>query len=500
MEPYIRMVGITKKFPGVVANDSVNFEVYKGEIHALLGENGAGKTTLMRVLYGLYRPDAGKIYVNGNEVKIGSPTEALRLGIGMVHQHFSLIPYFTVAENVAIGLGSWRNGLEIEKIKAMIKDVSEDLGLYVNPDAYVHQLSVGERQRVEIIKMLVRGVNVLILDEPTSALTPQESQQLFNVLKRMKDGGRGVVLITHKMYEVMEVADRVTVLRRGRVVLNALKGEISEKALVEAMVGKEVILGSPEKRSVPQKGALSVEGLVVKGDRGEVAVNGISFVVRGGEIVGIAGVAGNGQRELVEAIFGMRKAVSGKITVDGVDITNKDIRDRVSAGLELIPEDRLGTAVIPKLSLFQNAILHERWWDPYSKMGVLSISKARDLAKRIINSFGVATPNEQVQAGSLSGGNIQKFVVGRSMARGARYLIAVNPTAGLDVAATDSVRKTLVEFRNSGGAVLLVSEDLDELLSLSDRLYVIYRGKLVKEFLPQFDRLAIGEAMMGGQQ
>ncbi|MDG6927680.1 MAG: ABC transporter ATP-binding protein [Nitrososphaerota archaeon] len=498
MEPYIKMLNIRKEFPGVTANDNINLEIYGGEIHALLGENGAGKTTLMNILYGLYRPTSGEIIIDGKEVKIGSPTHALAIGIGMVHQHFSLIPYFTVAENIAIGLKEGGFKLNLGRISSMISDAAAKYGLGVNPGEIVGRLSMGEKQRVEIVKMLIRGVKVLILDEPTSSLTPQEAEQLFNNLRTMVNEGKSVILITHKLYEVLEVADRVTVLRKGRVVYNGIKGELSSGRLVEAMVGREVQLDTFNRVAVKPEGALEVKDLTVLGDSSANAVNGVSIRVNGGEIYGIAGVAGNGQRELTEAIFGVRKAVKGSVSLNGKKIDGSNVRGRIRAGLGLIPEERIGVGVIPEMPLYLNSIVHDHWWKPYSANGFFSYRQIRAFSKNIIDKFQVAAPSENSRAGHLSGGNIQKFIVGRSMLRGSKYLIAVNPTSGLDVGATEAVRNSIVEFRNSGGGVLLVSEDLDELLAMCDRIGVMYKGKIMKEFeSANFDKLKIGSIMMG---
>jgi simple sugar transport system ATP-binding protein len=497
MEPYIRMVGIKKAFPGVVAVNGVNFDVYKGEIHALLGENGAGKTTLMSILYGIYRRDAGEIYVDGRKVNIRSSNDALKLGIGMVHQHFSLIPYFTVLENVAIGLERPHRRLDRGELSRMLVEEARRYGFEVDPNAYVHQLSAGQKQIVEILKMLLRGVSVLILDEPTSALTPIETEELFIHLKRMKEEGKAVVLITHKLYEVIDVADRVTVLRRGSVVYEALRGDFDETKLIEAMVGKGVELRNYVRADVSSGSRLEVRNLSVKGNRGEIAVQGITLEVRGGRIVGIAGVAGNGQKELAEAIFGIRRPVSGSILIDGQDITRTSVRERLKRGIEMIPEERIGMGVAPQLSLSLNSILHDHWWEPFVRNLTLQRSRIREFAGRIIRSYNVVARSEEAPASSLSGGNLQKFIVGRSLLRGVKFLIAMNPTSGLDVASTDFVRRTLTEFRNSGGGVLLISDDLDELFELSDVIHVIYKGRINGTFVPPYDRIEIGRSMMG---
>jgi simple sugar transport system ATP-binding protein len=493
------MEGIVKRFGSVVANDGIDLELYSGEIHALLGENGAGKTTLMNVLYGVHRCDEGRTFVKGREVNIRNSTDAQRLGIGMVHQHFSLIPVFTVAENLAIGLKDGHTRLEISKVKERIERTATQANLVVDPSRVVEQLSVGEQQRVEILKLLFRGAEVLILDEPTSSLTPQESLDLFATLKTLKQGGKSIVIITHKLYEALDIADRVTVLRKGRVTLKGGREGLTNEALTEAMIGRRIETKAYEKVNVSTGGSMNVEELVVASEKGKVPVAGVSFELRAGEILGIAGVAGNGQKELIEALFGLRQARSGRVALDGVEINSLPIRKRLEAGLCYIPEERKTRAIAVEMSLSFNSIMHDHWEEPNVRRGLLNDSAISDLTRRIISKFGVMTQSEDSQAKSLSGGNLQKFVVGREMSRSMKYLLAVNPTSGLDVGATDDVRKALIEFRNQGKGILLVSEDLDELLTMCDRMIVIYKGRTSPPVSEEsFDKLKIGAMMLGG--
>jgi len=497
-EPEVRMRGIVKKFGQVVANDGVDLELYSGEIHALLGENGAGKTTLMNVLYGVQRPDGGNIYVKDKEVSLRSSNDAQSLGIGMVHQHFSLIPVFTVAENLAIGLKEGGTRLEISKVKERIERTATQSNLVVDPGKVVGQLSIGEQQRVEILKLLFRGAQVLILDEPTSSLTPQEAIDLFHTLRTLRQGGKSIVIITHKLYEALDIADRVTVLRKGRVTLKGAREGITREALTEAMIGRQIETKGYERATIATTNSMKVEDLAVAPERGRVPVEGVSLQIKSGEILGIAGVAGNGQKDLIECLFGLRSVKAGRILLDGVEINNFPIRKRLEAGLCYIPEERKTRAVAIEMSLMFNSIMHDHWEEPNVRRGLLDGSAIRDLTKRIISKFNVVTQSENSEAGSLSGGNLQKFIVGREMSRNMKYLLAVNPTAGLDVGATDDVRKTLVEYRNQGKGILMVSEDLDELLSMCDRIVVIYKG-IVSQALSEasFDKLKIGAMMLG---
>ncbi|MFH1610189.1 MAG: ABC transporter ATP-binding protein [Candidatus Bipolaricaulota bacterium] len=470
---------ITKSFPGVVANDRVTWELRSGEVHALLGENGAGKTTLMNVLYGLYRPDSGRILIRGEPVAISSPRDAIARGIGMVHQHFKLVLAHTVAENVALGLRGTPFWAPARAVEGRIRDLSARYGLPVDPKARVWQLSAGEQQRVEILKALVRGAEILILDEPTSVLTPQEAQELFKVLSRMKAEGQGVVFITHKLSEVMDCADRVTVMRRGRVVGTARAGEASKVELARMMVGRDVVFRLSKGTCAPGEKALIVDDLWVRNDRGLPAVRGVSLLVCRGEILGIAGVAGNGQRELVEALSGLRKADRGRVEMSERDVTNTSARAVANAGVAHVPEERLRMGVVPGMSVEDNLILKRHHRPPFSYGPLLQLGRIRKVAQAAIEEYGIATPGPRTPAKLLSGGNIQKLILARELAGEPALIIAAHPTYGLDVGATEQVRRFLLRCRDRGGGVLLVSEDLEEILELADRIAVMFRGEIM---------------------
>ena len=497
-EPAIIMKGIVKQFPGVLAVDHVDFELYPKEIHALLGENGAGKTTLMNVLYGVYRADEGQILINGKEVKIRNAVDAQSNGIGMVHQHFSLIPVFTVKENLSIGLRTGGFRLNLNQIESKIEEAERNYGIEIDLDKKVQQLSVGEQQRVEILKLLFRGASTLILDEPTSSLTPQEVANLFKSLRALQSEGKTIIIITHKLYEVLDIADRVTVLRKGKVVFKSMKEGLTSQVLTEAMIGRGVELSNYKREKVSSGNSLVVEGLSVRGDRNDEVVSDASLEVRAGEILGIAGVSGNGQKELVESIFGLRKSKRGRITINGNDITNLGVKERIKVGLGYIPEERKTRGAAGSLPLTLNSVMHDHWGQPYLTRGAFNYKAIKRFAGDIISGFKVASKDENVLARDLSGGNLQKFIVGREMIRNSSFLMSVNPTSGLDVGAREYVRNEVVAYRNKGGGVLLVSEDLDEVLALSDRIVVMYRGKTSKPVEQKdFDRLKIGAMMLG---
>ena len=487
LEVPVRMRSIVKRFPGVVANDHVDFDIQRGEIHGLLGENGAGKTTLMKILYGMYRPDEGEIYVNGQRVSILSPSHAISLGIGMVHQHFMLVPDMTILENVILGLKT-RMGLGLGKKESREKllAISKRYGLPVDPDSYVWQLSVGERQRVEILKALYREVKILILDEPTAVVAPQEVDQLFSALRDLKKEGLAIVLITHKLDEIMGVADRVTVLRNGRHVATTNVSQVNSRMLAELMIGREI---SHEVRKQPvetMETILNVERLRVLDDRGAEWVRGVSFSVRRGEIFGIAGVSGNGQRELTEAIVGLRRALGGHIVLRGRDVTNLSPYEILPRGVAYIPEERNRDAAINDFSVAENLILKRQRDPSITRNGILMIPEQIDnLAKRLVEQFDVRTPSVKTTAISLSGGNLQRMILARELSGKPDLVVAGQPTRGLDIAATEYVRRKLVDMRNAGAAVLLVSEDLDEVLTLSDTVGVMYRGELAGVLRPQ---------------
>jgi len=484
----LEMRGIVKNFPGVLANDHVDLKIKAGEIHALLGENGAGKTTLMNVLYGLYQPDEGKILIKGKPVTIRSPKDAIDLGIGMIHQHFMLVDPLTVTENVVLGLRSPKEPLlDLVTAEKKIEELSKKYGLKVDPKARIEQLSVGERQRVEIIKALYRGAQILILDEPTAVLTPPEVKEMMLMIKRMaKEGLTVIPFITHKMPEVMAISDQVTVLRRGKVVGEIATKRTNEKDLAKKMVGRQVSFGKKRKKVKQGKVVISVKDLEALNDKGLPALKKVSFEVHEREIVGVAGVSGNGQRELAEVITGLRKATSGKVTILGKDVTNKPPKEITDQGVGHIPEDRMGTGLIMNFSVAENLILGSQSKDPFVNKWFLPINKKWFLDKDEINKhadqliaeYNIKTPSRDVPARTLSGGNLQKLILARELSRKPKLLIANQPTRGLDVGATEFIQTKIEEQKEKETAVLLISEDLDEILSLSDRIVVVYEGNI----------------------
>jgi ABC-type uncharacterized transport system ATPase subunit len=475
----VEMRGITKRFPGVLANDHVDLDVYHGEVLALLGENGAGKSTLMNVLAGLYRPDEGHVTVQGQPAHFRSPRDAIEQGIGMVHQHFMLVESLTVAENVILGLRSASPILHLDQVRDEIEALSKRYGLQVDPDAYIWQLSVGEQQRVEILKLLYRGADVLILDEPTAVLTPQESAELAAILRQMTDEGKAIIFITHKLDEVMAFADRVTVLRGGKVVATLRIADTTKKELARLMVGREVLFRLSKRARQPGEAGLTVENLEAFNDKGLPALRGVSFDICAGEILGIAGVAGNGQRELAEAIAGLRRASGGHVRVHGQDTTNRSPRQVIDAGVSHIPGDRVGVGLVPNLPVSDNLAMKAYRRPPLAQGPVLNRNALRHFAERLIETFRIATPTTETLTRLLSGGNQQKVVLAREITAGRGVLVAVYPTRGLDVGATESVRRTLLEQRDEGAAILLISEDLDELSELSDRIAVLFEGQIM---------------------
>ncbi len=499
------MTGITKRFPGVLANDAVDFDAAAGEVHALLGENGAGKSTLSNILTGLYRPDEGEISVYGETAQFDSPSDAIDAGIGMVHQHFRLVPPFTVAENIILGEHRPEARSFVVRpgrIERRVAALGERYGIAVDPRARVWQLSVGEQQRVEILKALYREARILILDEPTAVLTPQEAEALFETLRAMAREGRTVIFISHKLHEVKAVADRVTVLRGGRNVATLTTADATRRELAALMVGREVELARRVERLTPpgESPALSVEGLCVRGDRGEAAIRTVTVVVREGEIVGVAGVAGNGQRELAEAITGMRPPSSGSVRVGGRKLRTGDPRVAIAAGIAHVPEDRLGTGVAAGLSIAENAVIKSYRQRGISRGPILNWGMIREVARDLILRYGVVTPGPNLRARDLSGGNLQKLVLGREFSSTPKVLIAASPTRGLDVGAIETVHAYLRQAAESGVAVLLISEDLDEIRALADRIVVVYEGELTGEFDPGTATVEeIGLAMAGGE-
>ncbi len=478
-EPFLEVHSLTKRFPGVVANDAVHLEVCPGEVHALLGENGAGKSTLVSMLYGLLAPDEGEIRIRGRRVRIGSPKEALSLGIGLVPQHFELVRKHTVAENVALGLGGLPYVFPARRVAERLRELGERYGLPVDPGAYVWQLSAGEQQRVEILRVLLRDVKLLILDEPTSVLTPQEARGLFRVLRRMKASGHAVVFITHKLDEVMEIADRVTVLRRGRVVASLRTSETDRAGLARLMVGEASEHPAYAKRRAPGRPMFFVKDLWVRGDRGYFAVKDVSFELREGEILGVAGVAGNGQSELIEAVTGLRRPHRGWIRLRDRDLTGKDARTFFEAGVAHVPEDRNRRGVVGTLSVAENLVLKHYRRSPFARGPVLD-SKAIDrFALKAVERYRIKTPGVRVPVRFLSGGNVQKLILARELHGDPEIIVAAHPTYGLDVGAASQVHQALLEARERGAGVLLVSEDLEEILHLSDRIAVLFEGRVV---------------------
>ena len=479
-ENVIEMREITKIFGQFVANDKINFHLRRGEIHALLGENGAGKSTLMNMLAGLLEPTSGEIAVNGQVVKLDSPSKAASLGIGMVHQHFMLVEAFTVAENIILGSEITKNGvLDIKKAIQEIKELSEKYGLAVDPSAKIEDISVGAQQRVEILKTLYRGADILIFDEPTAVLTPQEIEELIVIMKQLTKEGKSIFLITHKIKEIQAVADRCTVIRRGNVIGTVEMGNVSDQELADMMVGRSVSFKTQKEPAKPTTEALVIKDLVVKDSRGIEAVKGLDLTVRHGEVVGIAGVDGNGQSELIQALSGLRAIESGSIQLDGKDITKVPTRQRTEGGLGHIPEDRHKHGLVLQMGLDENIGLQTYYKEPLSKNGFLNKKAFVDLAERLIEEFDVRTPSPTVAAGALSGGNQQKAIIAREIDRNPSLLIAAQPTRGLDVGAIEYIHKRLIDQRNKGKAVLLMSFELDEILNVADRIAVMYEGRIV---------------------
>ncbi len=499
----VRMENIVKRFPGVVANDHVNFELKRGEIHALLGENGAGKTTLMNILYGLYSLDEGRIIVKGKDITYHSPKDSIKLGIGMVHQNLKLIPSHTVTENIILGLDRPKFFLNLKEAERRVKELAEKYGWRIDPKAKIWQLSVGEKQQVEILKLLYRNADILIMDEPTSVLTPQETKQLFSSLRKMAKEGRGIIYITHKLDEVFAVCDRVTVMRKGRVVATKPVSETTKEELARLMVGRPVLFRIEKREKPPGEIILELRNVRALNDKGLLALKGISLNVRRHEILGIAGVAGNGQRELAEVITGLRKVISGKVIIDGRDVTNKSPRKILEEGVAFIPEERIGTGVVPNLTVAENLILRTYRYKPFSNRIFLNFKSIFKHVDELIKRFDIVTPDRNLKAKFLSGGNIQRVVIARELTgmpnQGLpKLIVAVHPTRGLDVGATEYVRNALIRCRNAGSAILLISEDLEEIMSMSDRIAVIYEGEIMG-VLPQTQAKVedIG-LMMGG--
>jgi ABC-type uncharacterized transport system ATPase subunit len=498
--PVLELRGITKRFPGVLANDAVDFDLFRGEIHALLGENGAGKSTLMNILYGLYKADSGEILLGGKRVSFSSAKDAIEAGIGMVHQHFMLIPVMTVAENVVLGNEPVKGGLFLDEraAEARVHELSTRFGLAVDPDELIEKIGVGQQQRVEILKALYRRADILILDEPTAVLTPQEASDLFEILRALAQEGISIIFISHKLNEVLDIADRITVLRRGKVVETVPSAGATEQSLARAMVGRDVLLEVEKRPPTPGRTLLAVDDLHAVDDRELSALRGVSFEVRAGEIVGIAGVDGNGQTELVEALVGLRRATHGRIVLEGEDVTGEGPRQLIDGGVGHIPEDRHRRGLVLEFSVAENLSLHDYRKEPESHFGWLWPRRIVSRARTLIREFDIRGAGPQTRAGGLSGGNQQKVVIAREIAGRPHVLVAAQPTRGLDVGAIEYVHRRLVEERDAGKAVLLVSLELDEIRSLSDRILAIYEGAIVGEYGPEASEEELGLAMTGG--
>jgi simple sugar transport system ATP-binding protein len=499
------MFDIVKKFPGVVANDHINLEIKRGEIHALLGENGAGKTTLMNILYGLYGPDdeGGRIIIDGQEVQIKEPIDAMNNGIGMVHQHFMLVPIMTVAENIVLGAEPTITGIRLntKEMRKSVLKLSKENNLAIDPDAFIEKLPVGIQQRVEILKILYRGARILILDEPTAVLTPQESSMLFETLQKLRDKGKTIIIITHKLKEPMAIADRITVLRKGKVIGTVNREETSPEMLAEMMIGRK-LKKMKKSELIPGESLLEIQDLYVEDDRGQIAVEGISFDVKAGEILGLAGVVGNGQGELAEAISGLRPINSGSIKLSGKEITGLNPRNIYDTGLAYIPEDRQKTGSIRDFIISENLILglqhHKEWYRKGLLSFFMDFKKINSSANSKVKKFDIRTPSIYTKIGSLSGGNQQKVIVARELSKNPVVVLASQPTRGLDVGVIEYVHSRLLDLRREGKGILLISSDLDEILTISDRIAVIFEGKIVSFEEPHnTDEKRLGLLMAG---
>lgn len=496
----LELKGITKRFPGVLANDRVNLSIRSGEILGLLGENGAGKTTLMNILYGLYSATEGEILVDGRAQDFQSPGDAIAAGIGMVHQHFMLVPVFTVAENVVLGVEPTKAAgiLNMDEARRDVREISATYGLEVDPEAVIEDLPVGVQQRVEIIKVLFRQAEIIVFDEPTAVLTPQEVEEFFGIVRSLRDAGKGIIFITHKLDEIREVADRISVLRRGRIVGEADPKSVSKEGLAELMVGRPVELVVAKEAGNPGAPVLEVEDLVVLDDRNHPNVDGVSFTVRAGEIVGIAGVQGNGQTELVEALTGLRSALSGVVRLSGVDVTHDTPREIHRKAVAHVPEDRQRSGLVMTFTVAENMVLDSYYDEPFSRGIVMDWNMTRENARELVGEYDVRTPSIEVEARNLSGGNQQKVIVAREFSRDVKFTVASQPTRGLDVGSIEYIHGRIVEERDAGGAILIVSTELDEVMALSDRILVMFRGKIVAERRPdETDTTQLGLFMAG---
>jgi len=497
----LEMSGIVKRFPGVLAADNIDFDVRAGEIHALLGENGAGKSTLMKMLYGLYHPDEGQIRINGEASTIKNPQDAIQHGIGMIHQHFMLVPSLTVAENIALGMKSSRGArLDLDVVSSRVLELSEIYNLKVDPGLPIWQLAVGEQQRVEILRALYKGAALLILDEPTAVLTPQEVDGLFRILKQLADDGHGLVFISHKLHEVLKISHRVTVLRDGRRVNSIPTSEATRPKLAEMMVGRPVLLEYDKQPPDPRDERLILKGVSALSNRGTVGLDDVSLRLRGGEIVGIAGVSGNGQQELAQCICGLRPLTAGSVTVDGSDVSNAHPSSLNAIGLSHSPEERMLDGVIKEFSVAENYVLQDHGHPKFTRGKIFMLfHKIREFCRRAIETYEIKTPSTETLVKSLSGGNIQKLVLARELSRDPGVLIAAQPTRGVDIGATEYIHQRLLQERDNGTAILLISEDLDEIRALSDRIAVMYEGRIVGEVENRdVDIEQLGLLMTGG--
>ena len=494
----LEMRGISKSFLEVKANQDINLTINSGEILGLLGENGAGKTTLMNILYGLYHPDDGEILVNGEVVALRSPNDSMRVGIGMIHQHFMLVNKHTVLENIALGFDEAPFFFPHRALRDRIKKLSHQYGLEIDPDKHVWELSAGEQQRVEIIKVLSRNADLLIMDEPTSVLTPQEAHELFDILRRMTSEGHSVILISHKLDEIMDICNRVMVIRKGRVTGAAPIEDVNKGKLAQMMIGRQIALAYPKADIPPGDDVLEISGLDVDSDRGLPAVRNLTLTVKKNEVLGIAGVSGNGQQELVETITGLRKPLAGSIMMNGKPMDHADARKAHTMGITHVPEERIKYGIVPNLLLYENSVLKQHRDAPFSNWVQMHYNVIKDHAGKLVDGFQVDTPSVNIKVKNLSGGNIQKLILGREISGGPDLLVAAHPTYGLDVGATEYVRKQIIELRDKGGAVLLVSEDLDELFMVCDRIAVMFAGHFMGEVTPDSCTIEQIGLMMAG--
>ena len=494
----LEMRGISKSFLEVKANRDINLKVESGEILGLLGENGAGKTTLMNILFGLYYPDEGDILINNELIRLRSPKDSMRAGIGMIHQHFMLVEKHSVLENIALGYEDAPFFFPHKKLRGRIRELSSQYGLEIDPDKPIWELSAGEQQRVEIIKALSRNADLLIMDEPTSVLTPQEADELFEILRKMCAGGHSVILISHKLEEILNICNRVMVLRKGQVTGEASIKDVNKGKLAEMMIGRQIATAYPKSDKIPGKTILKISGLDIDSDRGLPAVRGLDLEVRNGEILGIAGVSGNGQQELVETITGLRQPLAGTIMMNGKPLDHADARKAHTLGITHVPEERIKYGIVPNLMLYENSVLKQHRDTPFSTGLQMNYGVIKNHAEKLVEGFQVDTPSINIQVKNLSGGNIQKLILGREISGGPDLLIAAHPTYGLDVGATEYVRKQIIALRDGGGAVLLVSEDLDELFMVCDRIAVMFEGRFMGEVAPDACTIEEIGLMMAG--